>query len=65
MIISDLKLKSSFLTLGTKTQESQKLAGNGPKVTAMCGLQNSKKKTHIFVVFKLIIHITVVLTHLF
>ena len=34
-------------------------------MAAMCGLENYKKKTHIFVVFKLIIPNTVVFMHLF
>ena len=47
MIILDLKLKSSLLILGTRTPESQKLAGNGLKVAAMCGLQKSKKNIYL------------------
>ena len=56
-----------FLTLpqegpGSRAPENLKLAGNWPKVAAMCGLQNYQK-SHIFVVFKLVIPITVVFMH--
>ena len=48
----------------SRAPENLKLAGNWPKMAAMCGLQDYKKK-HICVVFKLIIPITVVFMHLF
>ena len=57
----------NLITLGvfiTRAPENLKLAGNWPKVAAMCGLQDYKNK-HIFVVFKLIIPITVVFMQLF
>ena len=47
-----------------RAPENLKLAGNWPKIAAMYGLQD-KKKTHICVVFKLIIPITLVFMHLF
>ena len=47
-----------------RAPENLKLAGNGPKMAAMCGLQDYQK-SHICVVFKLIIPITVVFMHLF
>ena len=45
-----------------RAPENLKLAGNGPKMDVLCGLQEYKKK-HIFVVFKLIIPIDVVFMH--
>ena len=48
----------------SRAPENLKLAGNWPKVAAMCGLQDYRK-SHICVVLKLIIPITVVFMHLF
>ena len=52
------------LTCMTRAPENLKLAGNLPKMAAMCGLQDYQK-SHICVVFKLMIPITVVFMHLF
>ena len=48
----------------TRAPENLKLAGNWPKVAAMCGLQ-TYIKSHIFIDFNLIIPITVVFVHFF
>ena len=48
----------------TRAPENLKLAGNLPKMAAMCGHQDYKKK-HIVVVFKIIIPINVVFMHIF
>ena len=48
-----------------RAPENLKLAGNRPKMAAMCSLKDYTKKQHIFVVFKLIIPITMVFMHLF
>ena len=50
--------------LRDRAPENLKLAGNWPKMAAMCGLQDYQK-SHICVVFKLIIPITVVFMHFF
>ena len=47
-----------------RAPENLKLAGNGSKIAAMCSLQDYQK-SHIFIVFKVIITITVVFMHLF
>ena len=58
-------MKTELLVLSThRAPENLKLAGNWPKMAAMCGLQDYQKG-HIFVVFKLIIPITVDFMHLF
>ena len=48
----------------TRAPENLKLAGNGPKMAAVCNLQDAQKR-HILVVFKLIIPINVVFMPIF
>ena len=54
----------SMMMMTIRAPENLKLAGNWPKMAAICGVQDYQK-SHIFVVFKLIIPITVVFMHLF
>ena len=57
-------LQCRVLQCRARAPENLKWAGNWPKVAAMCGLQNYKKKTYISS-FKLTIPITKVFMHLF